>query len=134
MFSAGIWAVVFYGITLIASLSIPAYYWTDDIKPIKQAIDKARELMGGQQYPVGSDSTKVENRLLYAVVIDRGKKYAKQINKKKYGKKLVKSSTILANTDFVMDADRNITHYSADNDGDGSSGGSSSGGGGAGAF
>ena len=135
MFSAGIWAVVFYFITLIASLSIPAYYWTDEVAPIKQAINKARELILEQKYPVGADITTIENRLLYAIVLNRGKKYAKQINQEKIVQKLNITGGMLVNTDFVLDSIKDMSIYSSSGDGGGSSsGGSSSGGGGAGAF
>lgn len=135
MFSAGIWSLVFYIITLIASLSIPAYYWTDEVVPIKQAINKARELMWEQKYPVGTDTTTIENRLLYAIVLDRGKQYAKQINQEKIVQKLNISSGMLLNTEFVLNSIKDMSIYSSSGDGGGSSsGGSSSGGGGAGAF
>ncbi len=135
MYSAGVWVVVFYFITLIASLSIPAYYWTDEVAPIKQAINKASELMREQKYPVGTDTTIIENRLLHAIVLNQGKKYAKQINQEEIMQKLKVNSVMLANTDFVLDSIRDMSIYSSSGDGgSSSSGGSSSGGGGAGAF
>lgn len=135
MYSAGVWVVVFYFITLIASLSIPAYYWTDEVAPIKHAINKASELMREQKYPVGTDTTIIENRLLLAIVLNQGKKYAKQINQEEIMQKLKVNSVMLANTDFVLDSIRDMSIYSSSGDGgSSSSGGSSSGGGGAGAF
>lgn len=138
LFSAGIWAIVLYVIAFIASLCIPAYYWTEEVAPIKQSMNKASNLIIQNQYPVGSDVTIIENRILYAINLNLGKKYAKQFNKEQFAQELKESSNLLLSAGFIVESfTHNAIFYSLTriNSGGGSSGGSSSsGGGGAGAF
>lgn len=135
----GGWIFLLYFVALLASLIIPAYYWTEEVAPIKQSMKKASELMWKNKYPVGSDGTMIENRILYAIIMNAGKEYAKQFDQEPFVQEITEGSSLLRNYSSVIESLTPKSHkyysYTRVNSGSGSSGGSSSsGGGGAGAF
>src|SRR5690625_4717057 len=136
----GGWIFLLYFVALLASLIIPAYYWTEEVAPIKQSMKKASELMWKNKYPVGSDRTMIENRILYAIIMNAGKEYAKQFDQEPLVQEITEASSLLRNYNSVIESltPKSHTYYSytrVNRGSSGSSGGSSSsGGGGAGAF
>ncbi|WP_085991114.1 DUF2207 domain-containing protein [Oceanobacillus senegalensis] len=81
MTSAVIWTLVFYGISFIAFLVIPAKVLREDINKRIYAIRIASKLFKKGQYPVDADVIKVERRLEYAIVLGEGEPYARRCGK-----------------------------------------------------
>ncbi|GAB3057260.1 DUF2207 domain-containing protein [Virgibacillus ainsalahensis] len=78
---AVILTLVFYGLSLIALLVIPSYYWKKDIRQLKYAIHQAHVLFRKKRYPIGTDPNKIERRLEYAIVLGVGENYGEQCGK-----------------------------------------------------
>ncbi|MBP2078085.1 DUF2207 domain-containing protein [Oceanobacillus polygoni] len=78
---AVILASVFYFITFVSLLIIPNYYWEKEIKEINYATFKGYWLFIRNRYPTGSEPSKLERRLEYAIVLGAGEKYGKQCGK-----------------------------------------------------
>lgn len=82
--STGIWTILSFGLTYIALLSIPATYWKKDLRKLKYAMTQCFHLFNSNDYPIGSDLEKLEERLMYAIILGRGKKYAEQCGKEEF--------------------------------------------------
>jgi uncharacterized membrane protein len=81
MTNAVILTLIFYFLSLIAVLIVPAYYWNKDTKKLKYAMKTAYSLFRNKHYPIGSDLNKIERRLEYAIILGRGESYAEQVEK-----------------------------------------------------
>jgi hypothetical protein len=79
--NAVILTLIFYIMSFIAVMIVPAFYWNKDIKKLKYAMKTAYSLFKNKNYPVGSDLNKVERRLEYAIILGSGKNYAEQVGK-----------------------------------------------------
>ena len=142
LFGASILAVIFYIVTFIINLMIPSYYWTEDVKQIKFAMNVADNLMYKNRYPVGSNIETIENRLMYAILLGMGTEYAEQCGKEEFVKRFAEKNVLLRNPEFVAEtfSTYNIAFYSGIGQSTTSVGASTSfnssstGGGGAGAF
>lgn len=80
---AVIMTLIFYGLSIMLLLLIPAFYWNKEIRRLKYAIRQAYDTFKDKSYPVGANPTKIERRLEYAIVLDVGEKYGEQCGQKK---------------------------------------------------
>src|SRR5690625_70412 len=134
--------IIFYIVTFIINLMIPSYYWTEDVKQIKFAMNVADNLMYKNRYPIGSNIETIENRLMYAILLGVGTEYAEQCGKEEFVKRFAEKNVLLRNPEFVAEtfSTYNIAFYSGIGQSTTSVGASTSfnssstGGGGAGAF
>lgn len=132
-------SITFYGIAFLALAIIPSHYWREDIKQLKYAIKRAKILFRKGRYPIGSDLKKIERRLEYAIILDKGKRYGEQCGKEELSTQLTASYPLLNNPVYAIDSfsSSNLVLYTAVMSGGSSSSSSSpssTGGGGAGAF
>lgn len=139
MTTGAILAVVFYIISFLGLLIIPATYWKRDILKITYAIKESRNLMKKGDYPVGSSPNQLEKRLEYAMVLGEGDHYAREcaeietfnkldyplLSNANYATQAFNSGNIILLSMFVTSS--NTSSYSSTST-------SSTGGGGAGAF
>lgn len=136
--STTITSIVLFALTAICSLSISAHIWTDEVGQIKRAMSKAYHEMFTGKYPLAKSTEMVENQILYAIVLDVGEKFAKQLDKEDFVTQLARENSFsFEPSQFVaMHAISSPTFYSATamSSSSSSSSSSSTGGGGAGAF
>ncbi|TFJ94648.1 DUF2207 domain-containing protein [Lentibacillus salicampi] len=72
---AVILTLVFYGLSIIVLLLIPAFYWNKEIRRLKYAIHQAVDSFKDKRYPIGNDSATIERRLESAIVLGVGEDY-----------------------------------------------------------
>ncbi|WP_164669013.1 DUF2207 domain-containing protein [Virgibacillus doumboii] len=74
--------LIFYGLSIITLLAIPASYWNKDTRQLKHAIKQAYESFKDKNYPVGAEPAVIERRLEYAIVLDAGEKFGERCENK----------------------------------------------------
>ncbi|PAV27751.1 hypothetical protein CIL05_20270 [Virgibacillus profundi] len=79
--NAVILTLIFYFLSLMALLIVPAYYWRKDIRRLKYAIKTGHASFKNKRYPIGSDPNKIERRLEYAIILGAGESYGEQCGK-----------------------------------------------------
>lgn len=136
-------AILFFVLTLVILLFVPASYWKEDIKKIKFAMKRAYNLMATDRYPIGSDVDEIEKQLEYAIILGTGESFAELCNREERFENLNVENSLLKNPITVTDtfSTNNIILYSTIHigatetfSGSTTSSTSSTGGGGAGAF
>ncbi|OZU88746.1 hypothetical protein CIL03_10695 [Virgibacillus indicus] len=135
--NAVILTLIFYFLSLLALLIVPAYYWNKDIRKLKYAMNTAYTLFKEKRYPVGSDPNKIERRLEYAITLGAGESYGEQCGKAEDVSKLNAYYPLLNNPIYATAAfsTGNLVLYTVAIQSAGSTNTTSStGGGGAGAF
>lgn len=131
-------SLVFYGITGLVVLIIPANYWIKEIRKRKYAVRHASHLFATNRYPTSSEPDKMERILEYAIVIGaEGKftKVCKELNlpeELKLTFPLIYNPTATASTFNTSNMMINPAVYASSSSNNNTT--SSTGGGGAGAF
>ncbi len=137
MTNAVILTLIFYFVSLISILIVPEYYWNKDIKRLKYAMKTAYSLFKNKHYPIGSDQSRIERRLEYAIILGTGKYYAEQLGEGEDFSHLKAINPLLYNPVYAATAfsTNNLILYTDAAASSGSSNTASpTGGGGAGAF
>ncbi|WP_158591741.1 DUF2207 domain-containing protein [Oceanobacillus halophilus] len=133
-----IWTLVFYGISFIALLSVPARYWNKETRKLKFAIKTANKLLKNDRYPVDANEEKIERRLEYAIVLGNSEAYAKRCGKEVDAMNWEANLPLLANPAFATAAfnstDFSLYTATLSSSSNTTNTTSSTGGGGAGAF
>ncbi|MFA1819696.1 DUF2207 domain-containing protein [Virgibacillus oceani] len=135
---AVILTLILFGISGLALLIIPSTYWNKDMRKLNFAIRTADRMFKEGRYPIGSNQNKIERRLEYAIILDRGESYGEQCGKEEQVSSWDKMYPLLSNPVYAA------TSFSASNlalyttvvhsTSNTSSNPSATGGGGAGAF
>lgn len=131
--------VTFFTISFLSLLIIPAKYWIKDILQLIHVINHSRKLMKKGDYPVRTDPYQLEMGLEYAMILDVGKPYAKEIKDTDVNTLNTIDFPLLSNPDIATESfnSGNLMLLSAafiGSTGSTSTTTSSTGGGGAGAF
>ncbi|WP_130859322.1 DUF2207 domain-containing protein [Gracilibacillus phocaeensis] len=128
-----IWTIIFYLISGLVLLLVPAYYWGQEIRQLRYAVKQVTDLYQEGRYPISSDQALLEKRIENAIVLGKG-----EVFEQKYQADVTLAPLLVTMSALpvasAFDSSHFILYSAAASSTAGTTGSSPGGGGGAGAF
>lgn len=101
--AAVILSIVFFILSLVILLIIPAVYWLEEPRKLKYAMNKAYYLMAKGNYPLAVNTIDLEHQLECAIILGVGESFADQFGKTNRLAQLNVKNTLLTNPVYVTE-------------------------------